>query len=198
MPRAARVILRTSVKSPDRRRPLRPSLRKAKEQVIARLNLASDPFRNRALPWTIAVAVSLVSLAVLVLILAQYREVSAETAESEREVQEMRAQRSELEQALTALRRFATDKIDAAAIDRNADIPAEVIAGLGVVKVDLAVFVLRRRPGFPAIRPVENEGISLPVQCGFVAFQLIAMIPFIASISGCRSEPAMRDASGKL
>ena len=97
MPRAARVILQTSVKSPDRRRPLRPSLRKAKEQVITRLNLASDPFRNRALPWTIAVAVSIVSMAVLVLILAQYREVSAETVESERQVQEMRAQRAELE-----------------------------------------------------------------------------------------------------
>jgi Tfp pilus assembly protein PilN len=65
--------------------------------VIARLNLASDPFRNRALPWTVAVAVSAVSLLVLVLILAQYRTASAQAAESEREVQAMRAQRAELE-----------------------------------------------------------------------------------------------------
>jgi len=65
--------------------------------VIARLNLASDPFRNRTLPWTVAVAVSLVSLAALVLILAQYRTASAETADTERQVQAMRAQRAEFE-----------------------------------------------------------------------------------------------------
>src|SRR5205814_1368136 len=72
-------------------------LRKAKEQVIARLNLASDPFRNRALPWTVSVLVSALSLAALVLILAQYREVSAEAAATERQVQAMRAQRGQLE-----------------------------------------------------------------------------------------------------
>ena len=65
--------------------------------MIARLNLASDPFRNRTLPWTVAVAVSLVSLAALVLILAQYRTASAETADTERQVQAMRAQRAEFE-----------------------------------------------------------------------------------------------------
>jgi len=65
--------------------------------VIARLNLASDPFRNRTLPWTVSVAVSAVSLVALVLILAQYREVNAEAALSERQVQAMRAQRADLE-----------------------------------------------------------------------------------------------------
>src|SRR5205814_4095330 len=72
-------------------------LRKAKEQVIARLNLASDPFRNRALPWTVSVLVSAVSLAAIVFVLAQYREVSAEAAVYERQVLTMRAQRAELE-----------------------------------------------------------------------------------------------------
>jgi Tfp pilus assembly protein PilN len=65
--------------------------------VIARLNLASDPFRNRTLPWTVSVVVSAVSLVALVLILAQYRSVSAEAALSERQVQAMRAQRADLE-----------------------------------------------------------------------------------------------------
>ncbi len=45
------------------------------------------------------------------------------------------AERPNLEQALTLLRRFALEKIDAAAIDRNADIPPEVIAGLGELGV---------------------------------------------------------------
>src|ERR1700686_4408110 len=41
------------------------------------------------------------------------------------------AQRPALDNALASLRRFAAENIDAAAIDRNADIPREVIAGLG-------------------------------------------------------------------
>jgi hypothetical protein len=41
------------------------------------------------------------------------------------------AERPALDQALAAVRRFAVDKIDAAGIDRDADIPREVIAGLG-------------------------------------------------------------------
>jgi acyl-CoA dehydrogenase family protein 9 len=40
------------------------------------------------------------------------------------------AERPVVEQAVAELRRFADEKIDAPAIDRNADIPAEVIAGL--------------------------------------------------------------------
>jgi hypothetical protein len=42
------------------------------------------------------------------------------------------------------------------------------------------------------------NGEEAAVQCGAVAFQLTAMIPFMASMSGWRSEAAIRDASGKL
>lgn len=72
--------------------------------MISRLNLASDPFRNRALPWTIAAAVSLVSLVALVFILSEYRRVSAESAGSEREVAAMRAQRKDLERQAEEIR----------------------------------------------------------------------------------------------
>jgi Tfp pilus assembly protein PilN len=72
--------------------------------VIARLNLASDPFRNRTLPWTIAAAVSAVSLVALVLILASYREARAQADLSEREVQVMRSQSSALEQQAVEIR----------------------------------------------------------------------------------------------
>jgi len=90
--RAVRVILRKSVKSPDDS-PL-VFCRKAKEQVISRLNLSSDPFRNRALPWTVAVAVSAASVLVLALVLAQYRDASVQADAAERQVQQMRAQRA--------------------------------------------------------------------------------------------------------
>jgi hypothetical protein len=72
--------------------------------VISRLNLASDPFRNRALPWTIAAAVSVVSLVALVYILSQYRQASAESAAADRQVAAMRDQRKKLERQAEEVR----------------------------------------------------------------------------------------------
>ncbi|HWS87256.1 MAG TPA: hypothetical protein VN282_09845 [Pyrinomonadaceae bacterium] len=72
--------------------------------MISRLNLASDPFRNRALPWTLAVAVSAVSLVALVLILGRYSEARAQADVSERQVQAMRAQQKELERQADEIR----------------------------------------------------------------------------------------------
>jgi Tfp pilus assembly protein PilN len=72
--------------------------------VISRLNLASDPFRNRALPWTVAVAISAVSLVALVLVLAKYNEVRAQTNVSEQQVQAMRAQQKELDRQADSIR----------------------------------------------------------------------------------------------
>lgn len=65
--------------------------------MIARLNLASDPFRNRTLPWTVAAFVSALSLVALVLILVSYREARAEADAAEREAVVMRAQSAALE-----------------------------------------------------------------------------------------------------
>ncbi|HEX8282547.1 MAG TPA: hypothetical protein VF588_04295 [Pyrinomonadaceae bacterium] len=65
--------------------------------MISRLNLASDPFRNRALPWTIAATVSAVSLVALLFIFSEYRSVNAEAADSEREVAAMSGQQKDLE-----------------------------------------------------------------------------------------------------
>lgn len=72
--------------------------------MISRLNLASEPFRNRALPWTVAVAVSAASLLVLVVVLAKYNQARTEANISEREVQAMRAQQKELDQQAEAIR----------------------------------------------------------------------------------------------
>jgi Tfp pilus assembly protein PilN len=72
--------------------------------VIARLNLASDPFRNRTLPWTIAAAVSAVSLVALVLMLASYREERAKSDAVERDVVAMRSQSAELDRQAQEVR----------------------------------------------------------------------------------------------
>jgi Tfp pilus assembly protein PilN len=72
--------------------------------VIARLNLASDPFRNRTLPWTIAAAVSAVSLVSLVLTLASYREARGAADGLDRQAQVMRAQSADLERQAVEVR----------------------------------------------------------------------------------------------
>jgi Tfp pilus assembly protein PilN len=72
--------------------------------VIPRLNLASDPFRNRALPWTIAAVVSLVSLFALVYVLSEYRRVNAESASADQQVATMRDMRKGLERQAQEIR----------------------------------------------------------------------------------------------
>ena len=72
--------------------------------MISRLNLASDPFRNRALPWTLAVAVSAVSLVALLVIFGRYGEARAQADVSDREVQAMRAQQKELDRQAESIR----------------------------------------------------------------------------------------------
>ncbi|HEX8190202.1 MAG TPA: hypothetical protein VF586_17730 [Pyrinomonadaceae bacterium] len=72
--------------------------------MISRLNLANDPFRNRALPWTLAAAVSLVSLFALVVVLGRYNEARAQADVSDREVQAMRAQQKELDRQAESIR----------------------------------------------------------------------------------------------
>jgi Tfp pilus assembly protein PilN len=72
--------------------------------VISRLNLASDPFRNRALPWTLAVVVSAVSLVALILVLGSYKQVRAEADLSEKQVQTMRDQQKELDRRAETIR----------------------------------------------------------------------------------------------
>lgn len=72
--------------------------------MIPRLNLASDPFRNRALPWTIAAVVSVVSLVALIYVLAEYRAESAKAAAAEQKVVAMRDTRKELERQAVEIR----------------------------------------------------------------------------------------------
>jgi Tfp pilus assembly protein PilN len=72
--------------------------------VISRLNLASDPFRNRTLPWTVAAVVSLASLVALVYTLSNYRTASAEAAAADRQVAVMRDQRKEFERQAVEIR----------------------------------------------------------------------------------------------
>ena len=53
---------------------------------------------------------------------------------------------------------------------------AEVVAGQGLVVVELAVLALGRGPAFPAVRLVEDVGVLLAVQLGLVGLVLLQTV----------------------
>lgn len=76
--------------------------------MSASLNLASQPFRNRALPWTIAGVITVASLLVLLLLISKSSETNARAAEVEREVDVERQQIKALEQRVEEIKQALT------------------------------------------------------------------------------------------
>lgn len=72
--------------------------------MISRLNLASRPFRNRTLPWTTAVVVSLASLLAIVYVVTEGARARSQADASERTVAQMREERKVIEQQAAAVR----------------------------------------------------------------------------------------------
>ena len=72
--------------------------------MIAKLNLASQPFRNRTLPWAVAVIVSSVSLLALVYCVAESRRLSAQADATERQVVVLRKERDDLKAQAEAIK----------------------------------------------------------------------------------------------
>lgn len=76
--------------------------------MSANLNLASQPFRNRALPWTIAGVITVASLLALVFLISKSSQTNKRTAEVEREVDVQRQQISSLERRAEEIKRSLT------------------------------------------------------------------------------------------
>ena len=55
----------------------------------------------------------------------------------------------------------------------------EVITGLRLVVVDLAIFVLRRRPHIPAVLLLEDVLVFFPLHRGFVGFVLLQAVEIL-------------------
>ena len=72
--------------------------------MIAGLNLSSQPFRNRTLPWTVAAAVSLASLLAIALFVTEAARVRSQADAAERSVAEMRREKQGLEQQAAEVR----------------------------------------------------------------------------------------------
>lgn len=64
--------------------------------MIDNLNLASRPFRNRTLPWAVAIAVSIVSLLAFVFFISEGRQAQAKAEAVERDVISLRAENDAL------------------------------------------------------------------------------------------------------
>jgi Tfp pilus assembly protein PilN len=64
--------------------------------LIAKLNLASQPFRNRTLPWTVAVAVALASLVALFFIVSESRQTGAQADRAESDLRSLRQENAVL------------------------------------------------------------------------------------------------------
>jgi Tfp pilus assembly protein PilN len=76
--------------------------------VIENLNLASNPFRNRTLPWTVAAVVACVSIAALIFTVAQFRQTRDRTALIERDVRGLRTEEASLRAKATAVTQSLT------------------------------------------------------------------------------------------
>ena len=76
--------------------------------MSANLNLASQPFRNRALPWTIAGVITVASLLALVFLISKSNQTNRRTAEVDREVDAQRQQISSLERRAEEIKRSLT------------------------------------------------------------------------------------------
>lgn len=76
--------------------------------MSANLNLASQPFRNRALPWTIAGVITVASLLALVFLISKSGQTSRRAAEVEREVDVQRQQISALEKRVEDIKKALT------------------------------------------------------------------------------------------
>jgi len=84
--------------------------------VIDHLNLSSEPFRNRVLPWAVSSVVAAVSLVALVLIITEGRQTRAQADTVERDLRGLRTETAvlrrraeEVTQSLTPEQRLTLD-----------------------------------------------------------------------------------------
>ena len=76
--------------------------------MIENLNLASNPFRNRTLPWTVAAVVACISLAALIFTVAQFRQTRERVSVVERDVRGLRTEEASLRAKATAVTQSLT------------------------------------------------------------------------------------------
>ena len=74
------------------------------------LNLASQPFRNRTLPWVLAALISVVSVAAMLFALGEYRRTRERALSVEQDVRGLRNERDALRSQAEAVNNLLTDE----------------------------------------------------------------------------------------
>ncbi len=117
--------------------------------MIENLNLASNPFRNRTLPWTVAAVVACLSVAALIFTVSQFRQTRERVNIVERDVRGLRTEEASLRAKATAVTQSLTPEqrrtLEAAhsVIDRRnfswsrlfADLEAALPQGVRVARI---------------------------------------------------------------
>ena len=76
--------------------------------MIDTLNLASNPFRNRTLPWTVAAIVACVSVAALIFTLSGFRQARDQANLIEQDVRGLKTEEASLREKVTAVTQALT------------------------------------------------------------------------------------------
>jgi len=119
--------------------------------VIDNLNLASQPFRNRTLPWTVAAIIACVSVLALIFTTSQLRQTRTRANQVESDVRGLRTEEASLRAKVTAVTESLTPEqlrtLDAAhgIIDRRnfswsrlfADLEAALPQGVRVSRISV-------------------------------------------------------------
>ena len=64
--------------------------------MTSKLNLASNPFRNRALPWTVTTVITVVSIVLLLLIAKSTVQTNAQVQSTQQDIASLQRQSDEL------------------------------------------------------------------------------------------------------
>jgi len=82
--------------------------REVEPEMTAKLNLASNPFRNRALPWTVTAVITLVSIVALVLIAKSTIQTNREAQKAHLDVADLQKRAAEYNQRSEAIKTALT------------------------------------------------------------------------------------------
>jgi Tfp pilus assembly protein PilN len=119
--------------------------------VSTKLNLASQPFRNRALPWAISGIITVASLVALVFIISLTSQTNTKAVAAERQLKELEDQRAALRQQAAEVKEAMTPeqqnslKAAQSLVDRKrfswsrlfADLEAALPAGVRVSRISV-------------------------------------------------------------
>src|SRR5947209_2592117 len=76
--------------------------------MTSKLNLASNPFRNRALPWTVTTVITVVSIALLLIIAKSTVQTNAQVQSTQQDIANLQKQSDELNKHAEAIKAALT------------------------------------------------------------------------------------------